>query len=135
MSDETMGDPWQKKLTEEQYRVCRLKGTEPPGTGAYLHNKEEGTYLCVACGQELFSSTSKYDSGSGWPSFYEEIQDGSIKETRDSSHGMVRTEITCGRCDSHLGHVFEDGPHPTGMRYCVNSVSLKFEPGQERPGN
>lgn len=123
----TNEDEWRKKLTPEQFHVCREKGTERPFSGEYYHCEEDGTYLCVACGQALFSSTAKYDSGSGWPSFFSSIDSQAVNEHSDESHGMRRTEITCSKCDSHLGHVFSDGPQPTGLRYCVNSLSLKFE--------
>ncbi|GAB6052912.1 peptide-methionine (R)-S-oxide reductase MsrB [Magnetospira thiophila] len=117
---------WRQKLTPEAYRVLREKGTERAFTGAYWDEKASGTYVCGACGQELFSSASKYDSGSGWPSFWQAIADGRVTEHRDVSHGMVRTEVTCTACGSHLGHVFPDGPPPTGQRYCINSLSLKL---------
>jgi peptide-methionine (R)-S-oxide reductase len=119
-------DEWRKLLTAEQYRVTRECGTEPPFTGKYYHFKGEGTYLCVACGNELFSSGTKYDSGSGWPSFYAPLSEGNIEERTDKSHGMVRVEVRCARCGAHLGHVFEDGPAPTGLRYCINSAALNF---------
>ncbi len=119
---------WQQELTPDQYRVLREKGTERAFTGEYYDNKDSGVYTCAACGQALFSSETKYDSGSGWPSFYAPIEGGKVTEERDASHGMVRTEVLCSRCESHLGHVFDDGPNPTGQRYCMNSVSLKFEP-------
>lgn len=119
-------DQWKKELTEEQYRVLRECGTEPPFSGKYYKNKEDGKYYCAACGALLFESTTKYDSGSGWPSFYAPATNKNIKELKDTSLGMVRIEIRCAKCDSHLGHVFPDGPKPTGMRYCVNSTSLNF---------
>ena len=120
-------EQWKQELTAEQYRVLRECGTEPAFTGKYYKHKEDGTYVCAACGAKLFSSDTKYDSGSGWPSFYAAIDKEAIKEEVDTSYGMRRIEIKCAACDSHLGHVFPDGPNPTGMRYCVNSVSLDFE--------
>ncbi|MBI3556761.1 MAG: peptide-methionine (R)-S-oxide reductase MsrB [Deltaproteobacteria bacterium] len=122
---------WKTRLTPEQFRVLREKGTERPGTGEYYHLKDKGTYLCGACGLELFASDDKYDSGSGWPSFFEELKAGNIEQVVDSSHGMQRTEILCSRCGSHLGHLFDDGPEPTGKRYCVNSLSLKLDRGKK----
>ena len=122
---------WRKVLTPEQYRVLREAGTERPGTGAYLDTSDEGVYRCAGCGNALFRSDAKYHSGCGWPSFYEPIAPGAVVEIADTSHGMVRTEIRCGSCGSHLGHVFDDGPQPTGERYCMNSVALDFEPGGE----
>jgi len=119
---------WREELTPEQYQVCRCGGTEPPFTGRYWNTKTKGTYVCAACKAPLFSSETKYDSGSGWPSFWAAIDEGAVAEKRDTSHGMVRTEILCARCDSHLGHVFPDGPPPTGLRYCTNSASLELEP-------
>jgi peptide-methionine (R)-S-oxide reductase len=118
---------WQAKLTPEQYQVARQCGTEPPFSGALLNVKEAGTFKCVCCGAELFKSDAKYDSGSGWPSFWQAINPDAVATKADTSHGMVRTEITCAQCDAHLGHVFTDGPQPTGQRYCVNSLSLTFE--------
>ena len=118
---------WKRQLSADDYRITREKGTEPPFTGMYWDNHSSGVYRCKCCNEPLFSSETKYDSGSGWPSFYKAIEDGDIDEHRDLSHGMVRTEITCHNCGAHLGHVFEDGPAPSGLRYCVNSASLNLE--------
>lgn len=118
---------WQKELTPEQYHVTRNAGTEPAFTGKYWNAKDKGTYTCVCCGQPLFESDTKYNSGTGWPSFYQPVNKDALIEHSDQSYGMIRTEVRCSRCDAHLGHVFEDGPNPTGLRYCMNSASLNLE--------
>ena len=118
---------WREQLTPEQYRILRQKGTERAFTGEYNQTKEEGTYRCAGCGTELFSSETKFDSGTGWPSFYAPISQENVREETDLSHGMRRTEVMCDACGGHLGHVFPDGPQPTGQRYCLNSVALTFD--------
>lgn len=123
-----MSEEWKSKLDDEQYHVLREKGTERAFTGKYCDTKTEGTYLCAGCGQALFASGTKFDSGTGWPSFSEAIDPGAVTEIVDSSLGMTRTEVVCSKCEGHLGHVFPDGPTPTGLRYCLNSVSLNLEP-------
>ena len=123
---EKSDEQWREELSRERFQVLRRQGTEPPFTGAYTHSKADGIYRCGACGNELFSSESKFDSGTGWPSFTEPAVADAVELHEDRSHGMVRTEVTCARCGSHLGHVFNDGPPPTGERHCLNSVSLSF---------
>ncbi|MDQ5955441.1 MAG: peptide-methionine (R)-S-oxide reductase [Patescibacteria group bacterium] len=125
-------DGWRERLTPEQYAVLRQKGTEAPFSGALLHEKRDGMFRCVACGKELFPSTTKFDSGSGWPSFDQALP-GSVRLIADDSHGMHRTEVVCAQCGSHLGHLFDDGPTKTGKRYCLNSVCLAFEENEQSP--
>jgi len=133
MSDE-MNKPdaqWRDELSPEQYHICREKGTEPPFTGKYLHNKAPGIYTCACCGAELFDASTKFDSGSGWPSFWDVLDQAKVNLIEDNTHGMHRIEVTCANCGAHLGHVFPDGPAPTGQRYCINSAALGFEKQEE----
>jgi peptide-methionine (R)-S-oxide reductase len=128
MESKLSQDKWKKKLTKEQYQVLREKGTEPAFTGKYWKNHEKGIYKCAGCGTPLFSSDEKFDSGSGWPSFDKPYDEANVQEKPDKTYGMNRTEVLCSKCGGHLGHVFNDGPNPNGCRYCINSVSLDFQP-------
>ena len=127
-------EEWAAELTPEQYQIMRRKGTEPPFSGRYNGEKRQGVYRCAACGMELFRSNQKYDSGSGWPSFWAPADPSAVEAHHDTSHGMRRTEVVCARCEAHLGHVFPDGPRPTGLRYCVNSASLALDPEPTEQG-